>query len=205
MRDLYAVLDAGHRVGTLATVFDGEPWMVPMLYARDGDRVLFHGSTAAGALRHMADGSPVAFGVTHMDGLIYAHTMFNQSARFRSAVIRGVMRPLPDEERAEALTALTEGITPGRSHEVPPHTRKHLAATMVLFMDITDADWTVKVRDGGPTPPEPGERYDPELWRGVIPISTVFGEPIPAEGLPEGTPLSPSIQRFLASSQREES
>ena len=46
-------------VGTLATVTtDGEPWAVPMLYARVGDRVLLHGSTGAGALRRVAAGAP---------------------------------------------------------------------------------------------------------------------------------------------------
>ena len=34
--------------GTLSTVVDGRPWVVPMLFARDGDRVLLHGSTGAG-------------------------------------------------------------------------------------------------------------------------------------------------------------
>ena len=43
--DLDAVLDAGHRVGTLCSVVDGRPWVVPMLYARVGDRILMHGST----------------------------------------------------------------------------------------------------------------------------------------------------------------
>ncbi|MGH3589111.1 MAG: pyridoxamine 5'-phosphate oxidase family protein, partial [Pseudonocardia sp.] len=39
--DLDSVLDAA-AVGTLATVVDGQPWVVPMLYARDGDRVVLH-------------------------------------------------------------------------------------------------------------------------------------------------------------------
>ena len=49
--DLYAVLDAGHHLGTLSTVVDGRPWVVPMLYGRAGDRLLLHGSAGAGALR----------------------------------------------------------------------------------------------------------------------------------------------------------
>jgi uncharacterized protein len=31
--DLDAVLDAGHHVGTLSTIADGRPWVVPMLSA----------------------------------------------------------------------------------------------------------------------------------------------------------------------------
>ncbi|HEX5301636.1 MAG TPA: pyridoxamine 5'-phosphate oxidase family protein, partial [Streptosporangiaceae bacterium] len=56
--DLDAVLDAGPHVGTLSTVADGRPWVVPMLYGRAGDRILMHGSVGAGALRHVAAGAP---------------------------------------------------------------------------------------------------------------------------------------------------
>ncbi|MGY0390619.1 pyridoxamine 5'-phosphate oxidase family protein [Nocardioides sp. WG-D5] len=194
---LDAILDAGHHVGTLSTVVDGWPWVVPMLYARDGDRLLMHGSTGAGALRHVSEGAPAALSVFHMDGWIYAHTMFNASARFRSAVVRGHLRDLPADEAADALTLFTEVTTPGRPAEVPDHTRKHLAATKAMVMDIEEDGWTVKVRDGGPTPPEPGEDFDPNLWRGVVPIYSAYGEPEPADGLAEDTPLSPSVLRLL--------
>src|SRR5687768_18152348 len=51
-------------VATLATVTtDGRPWAVPMFYARDGDRVLLHGSTGAGALRRVAAGAEAVVAV----------------------------------------------------------------------------------------------------------------------------------------------
>lgn len=198
--DLYAVLDDGHHVGTLATVVDGEPWVVPMLYARVGDRLFLHGSSAAGALRNVAGGARVALGVTHMDGLVYAHTMFNQSALFRSAVVRGSAAPVAPKEKADALTAMTEAITPGRPAEMPSHTKKQLAATQILQMDLRESSWTVKVRDGFPTPPEPGEVVSPDLWRGVVPIRSVFTEPVAAPGVKPGTAVSPSIQRIVEAS-----
>ena len=75
--------------GTLSTVVDGRPWVVPMLYARDGDRILLHGSTGAGALRHVAAGAPAALSVTVVDGLVVAHSTFDSSANYRSAVVHG--------------------------------------------------------------------------------------------------------------------
>lgn len=195
--DLYAVLDAGHHVGTLSTVVDGEPLVVPMLFGRVGDQLILHGSTGAGALRRVAAGAPAALCVFHMDGWIYAHTMFNQSAHFRSAVVHGTLSDVPESEAGNVLTQLTESLTPGRSSEVPPHTRKHLAATLAMTMQIQDGSWTVKVRDGDPTAPEPGEEVDPDLWRGVIPIHTAYGEPIPAPGVDPSLPVSPSIARLL--------
>ena len=57
-------------VGTLATVStDGRPWAVPMLFARDGDRILLHGSTGAGALRRVATGAEGVLAVHVVDGL----------------------------------------------------------------------------------------------------------------------------------------
>ncbi|NLH69951.1 MAG: pyridoxamine 5'-phosphate oxidase family protein [Brooklawnia sp.] len=34
--------------GVLATVHEGRPHVIPIVYARDGDRLLFHGSTVPG-------------------------------------------------------------------------------------------------------------------------------------------------------------
>lgn len=44
-----------------------------------------------------------------MDGLVYAHTMFNQSALFRCAVVRGVVRPVPPEEGGRSDGAAASG------------------------------------------------------------------------------------------------
>ena len=109
---LNQILDDG-MVGTLSTVTDdGMPWAVPLLYARDGDRILVHGSTGAGALRRVATGAPVAFSVTHMDAMVVAHSTFESSANYRSAVVYGVFEALSGDEQYSALRA--------------PHPRPHL-------------------------------------------------------------------------------
>jgi len=177
--ELDAVLDAGHHVGTLSTVADGRPWVVPMLYGRAGDRILLHGSVGAGALRYVATGAPAALCVMHIDGWVYAHNLFNSSANYRSAVVHGELCALSGEAAAEALTQISECLTPGRSAEVPFHTKKELAATTALAMDIVEGQWTVKVRDAGPGEPEPGEAT-PGLWTGILPIVSGYGEPVTA-------------------------
>lgn len=191
--DLDAVLDSGHRIGTLSTVVDGLPWSVPMLYARHGDRILLHGSTGAGALRHVAAGAPAALCVTHLDAWVYAHTLFDSSANYRSAVVRSPLVVLTGSEAAEALTALSDGMLPGRSSEVPGHTRKQLAATQALAMDITAGAWTVKVRTGGPGAPDAAATVPDDLWTGVLPIRSVYGTPEPAPRVAGGVPPSPSV------------
>jgi len=196
--DLDAVLDAGHHVGTLSTVVGGKPWVVPMLYGRAGDRILLHGSVGAGALRHVEAGAPAALCVTHIDGWVYAHTLFDSSANYRSAVVHGELVQLDGDDAAEALTLIAECLTPGRSAEVPPHTRKQLAATAALAMDITDGRWTVKVRDGGPAEPKAGEA-EPGLWTGVLPIVSAYEAPRTSAHVQQDTPVSASVINVLRS------
>jgi nitroimidazol reductase NimA-like FMN-containing flavoprotein (pyridoxamine 5'-phosphate oxidase superfamily) len=197
--DLDAVLDAGHHIGSLSTVAGGQPWVVPMLYGRSGDRILMHGSVGAGELRHVADGAPAALCVTHLDGWVYGHTLFNSSANYRSAVVHGELIPLTGDEAAAALTQLSEDLTPGRSAEVPFHTRKQLAATTALAMDITEGQWTVKVRDAGPVEPEDDEP-EPGLWTGVLPVVSAYRPPWTSDHVPAGTPVSPSVLKILRDS-----
>lgn len=190
--DLYAVLDAGHHIGSLSTVADGRPWVVPMLYGRAGDRILMHGSAGAGALRYVAAGAPAALCVAHMDGWVYGHTLFNSSANYRSAVVHGQLAALTGDAAVEALTLISECLTPGRSAEVPFHTKKEVAATTALAMDILDGQWTVKVRDAGPGEPEPDEAL-PGLWTGVLPVTSAYRQPWTSAFVPADTPVSPSV------------
>ncbi|HET7761480.1 MAG TPA: DUF1272 domain-containing protein [Phycicoccus sp.] len=180
--------------GTLSTVVDGRPWVVPMLFARDGDRILLHGSTGAGALRQVAAGAPAALTVFSVDGLVVAHTTFESSANYRSAVVHGRLTTLSEGERTHALEALSDRLLPGRTREVPPMTRREQAATLAMALPITDGQWLLKVRDGGPTPPE----EETDAWCGVVPFRTVADVPHPAPWTDEaGTEVPASVTALL--------
>lgn len=190
--ELDAVLDDGF-VATLSTVVDGQPWVVPMLHVRDGDRILLHGSTGSGALRHVGAGAPAALCVVHVDGLVVADSTFDSSANYRSAVVYGALTPITDpQEKARALDLVSEGLIPGRTAEVRPMTAKEVAATSVMEMGITDGEWLVKVRIGGAG--DPGEETD--AWTGVVPLRVAAGEP-QAEARADGIPLPASIRAYV--------
>ncbi len=189
--DLYAILDAA-LVGTFSTVLDGRPWSVPMLYGRVADRLYLHGSTGAGALRHVAAGAPANLCVTLIDGIVVADNLFNSSANYRSAVVRGTPVRVPTDEAFTALTVMSDRLIPGRSVEVRPHTNKELAATMVLMMPIAGDNWTAKIRVGPPGDPD----VDPGAWAGVVPMTTHYGRPIPAPWVPDGMPLPASVRAY---------
>ncbi len=180
--------------GTLSTVVDGRPWVVPMLFARDGDEILLHGSTGAGALRQVAAGAPAALTVMALDGLVVAHTTFDSSANYRSAVVHGELRTLDGAEQARALDVLSERLLPGRTEEVRPMTRRERSATLAVALPITDGRWLLKVRSGGPV--EPDEASD--AWSGVVPFHTVAGAPEPAPWtLDAGTAVPRSVRALV--------
>ncbi|HEU0317582.1 MAG TPA: pyridoxamine 5'-phosphate oxidase family protein, partial [Solirubrobacteraceae bacterium] len=101
--DLDEVLDAG-LVAHVAFLADGHPVVLPMGYARDGDRLLLHGSSRNRMLGAVAGGAELCVTVTLLDGLVLAGTAFTHSMNYRSAVVHGRGREITDPvEKARAL------------------------------------------------------------------------------------------------------
>lgn len=190
---LDALLDS-QWAGVLSCVTDDGPLAVPLLYARDGDRVLLHGSTGAGALRAVAAGASAVLTVFAIDALVVAPTTFESSVNYRSATIRGQLSLV--EPKEPALDVFSETLIPGRTAEVRASTRKELAKTMALSLPIGVDNWLLKVADDWPaTPEEAGAEAD--VWSGLVPVRTVLGPPVPAPWSVD-LPLPPSVRRLLA-------
>lgn len=179
-------------VGHLGFVVEEQPVVLPTAIARDGDRVLIHGSTGSRWMRHVAAGAPVAVGVTAVDGLVVARSAFESSMHYRSAVIFGACTPLAGDDKRAALDVLTDHLLPGRVDEVRPPTAKELAATLVLAVPL--ATWSLKVSDGWPEDP-PVDIAGP-AWAGVVPQQLAYGRPRAAPDLPSGIPVPPSVLRL---------
>ena len=64
---LDAVLDAALVVHVAVVQDDGQPFVLPLGCARDGDRLLVHGSTASRAFRRLSAGAPTCATVTLLD------------------------------------------------------------------------------------------------------------------------------------------
>jgi uncharacterized protein len=192
---LDAILDDGV-VAHVAIVDDGQPYALPMAYARDGDRLLLHGSTASRLARALADGVPVCVTVTHLDGLVLARSAFESSMHYRSAMVLGRCRLVRDPRAA--LERLTEALLPGRWSEVREVRDRELAATSVLELPIEE--WSVKVSDGDPEDPAEDQALD--IWAGVVPIEQRYGAPRPAADLRPGIPAPGSLERLVTRGRR---
>ncbi|MFJ6573595.1 pyridoxamine 5'-phosphate oxidase family protein [Streptomyces sp. NPDC091292] len=182
---VHAILDEAY-VCHLGFVRDGLPVVLPTLFARVGERLYVHGSTGSRPLRMagQADpGLPVCLTVTHVDGLVLARSAFHHSINYRSVVVQGVAHKVTDEEeRRTALDAIVEHVVPGRAADSRPANPKELAATAVLRLDLDEV--SAKVRTGGPND-EPEDVGLPH-WTGVVPVSKVYGSPVPADDLAAG-------------------
>jgi nitroimidazol reductase NimA-like FMN-containing flavoprotein (pyridoxamine 5'-phosphate oxidase superfamily) len=158
---------------------DGQPFVLPMACARDGDHLLLHGSTGSRLMRALAAGASVCVSVTHLDGLVYARSAFESSMRYRSATVLGTATEVPADERLDALEVLTEHLLPGRWAELRAPHAKELAATTVLRVPLDE--WSVKVGSGFSD--DPDEDLDEPAWAGVLPMRVAYGEPLDAPDL----------------------
>ena len=66
-------------VAHVGFVGDGQPFVIPMVFGRDGDRLVLHGSVASRLLRALDAGVPVCVTVTLVDGIVLAHSQFHHS------------------------------------------------------------------------------------------------------------------------------
>jgi hypothetical protein len=125
-----------------------------------------------------------------VDGLVLATSMFEHSANYRSAVVRGQLVRLEGQEAVDALDRLSEGLLPGRRAEVRGMLAREVAATVALALDITEDNWILKVREGD-TEEDPDE-VPRDVWTGVVPMHTAYGEPQRSPWLPD-LPVPPSV------------
>jgi len=145
---LYRVLDAG-LVGHLALADEtGQPYAVPVAYARRDETVLFHGSTASRLFRLCAAGSPACFTVTLLDGLVLARSAFASSMNYRSAMVLGHCAVLHGQAKRTALERISEHLMPGRWKEIRQPSAQELRATAVLELPLREC--SLKVSEGGP-------------------------------------------------------
>jgi uncharacterized protein len=188
---MYEILDSTI-LCHIGYVENGQPFVLPYAFVRDGDRILIHGSSGARFMRELAKGAPTCVTVTKLDALVAARTTFDSSMNYRSVVILGKAEEIIDETKNDLLEKLSDGLLPGRTSEVRKSTAKELAATTLLSLSLEEA--SVKIREGMP---EDEEGSGTGVWSGVIPIQLVAGEPIASDEESTKLPIPKSILEFL--------
>ena len=187
-----AILDEGF-VAHLGFARDGQPYVIPTSYARDGDRLLIHGSAGSRLMMTLDEPIDVCVTVTLVDGIVIARAAFNQSINYRSVVVLGQARTLTDPaEKLDALVTMSERLVPDCWSSLRPPSKKELAATTIAELSLTEA--SAKIRSGPPVDDE--DDYALPTWAGVIPLSTEFGEPVPDPRNLPGLDVPSHVVRF---------
>lgn len=186
----HAILDAG-LMCHVGYVIDGQPYVTPTAYWREGERLFWHGSSASRMLRTVAGGVPVCFTVAHLDGLVMARSGFHHSLNYRSLMAVGTAHRVERrEDKLAAVRAFTERLYPGRWDVLRPPTEPELKGTTVLSMALEEA--SAKIRTGPPVDDE--EDYALPCWAGVVGLRTIVtafeADPRLAPGIAPGPDLA---------------
>ena len=177
---------ATHEFATIARILDegiychvgfaveGQPFVVPTGYGREGRALYIHGSAASRMIKTLAQGTPMCLTVTLMDGLVLARSAFSHSINYRSVMILGVAHVVAEDDKARALRVITEHLVPGRWADVRPPSSQELKATTVLKLDIGEA--SAKIRTGPPI--DGDEDHTLPGWAGELPFTLAVLPPV---------------------------
>ena len=154
---------------------DGQPYVIPTIYARIEDRLYIHGSAASRMLRTIGGGMPVCVTVTLLDGLVLARSTFHHSMNYRSVVILGQATEVTDpDEKMAALKAIVDHVMIGRWEDVRQPSPQELKATSVIRVPLEEV--SAKVRTGPPV--DDAEDYQLDCWAGEVPLRLVSQPPV---------------------------
>jgi uncharacterized protein len=172
---VHTILDAGF-LAHVGFCVDGQPFVIPTLYGREGNTIYLHGSAASRMMRQLEVGIPVCITVTLVDGLVLARSAFHHSMNYRSVVAFGTAVKIEDpDEKSRALRVISDHLIRGRWEEVREPESQELKGTTVLRFEIDEA--SAKVRAGGPK--DDKEDYELPVWAGVLPLRMETGVPVP--------------------------
>jgi nitroimidazol reductase NimA-like FMN-containing flavoprotein (pyridoxamine 5'-phosphate oxidase superfamily) len=188
------ILDAGF-LAHVGFCHDGQPFVIPTLYGRDGEKLYLHGSAVSRMLRQLETGIQTCVTVTLVDGLVLSRSAFDHSMNYRSVVAFGRARKIADAaQKIKPLRVISEHLIAGRWADVREPSEKELKATTVLEFSIDEA--SSKVRSGPPLDDE-GD-YGLPVWAGVLPLEIRSRPPVPDDRLIDGVTLPDYVRCYDA-------
>jgi len=159
----------------LGFTLNNQPFVIPVCYGRDQDKIFFHGAKSSRIFNALRSGTEICAAISIVDGIVLARSAFNHTINYRSVVIFGKAYELTNPaEKTNALKIITEHIIPGRWNDVRKPSEKELHATSLFSLEVNEA--SAKVRSGPPLDYE--EDLGLEVWAGVLPLKIINDEPV---------------------------
>jgi nitroimidazol reductase NimA-like FMN-containing flavoprotein (pyridoxamine 5'-phosphate oxidase superfamily) len=121
------------------------PFVVPMGFARDENRILIHGSTGSRIMIAIAKEIDLCVTITQLNAIVVARSAFNSSMNYESVMIFGKARVLKEDEKDVALEAITTKLVPGLWEYGRTMTKKESAATMIVELSLDKLSAKMKI------------------------------------------------------------
>lgn len=197
---VYEVLDAGI-MAHVGYVIDGQPFVTPTAYWREGRKLYWHGAAASRMLATVAEGAPVCVTVSFLDGFVVGRSGIMHSLNYRSVMAFGRARLIDDlaEVRA-AMDTFIDRLYAGRPLKLRPTTDDELRRIALVEMEIEEA--SAKARSTGPGDLPADEGWP--AWCGVFPVETRIGAALPAPGMGSGGPPTPDLAPYARGARLDE-
>lgn len=174
---VHAIVDAAF-VCQIAFNSAGSVHCLPTACWREGDHLYIHGANKSRLIDALLAGE-CSVCITHVDGLVLARSAFHHSMNFRSVVIYGQFVAVDDAgDKARAMAAFLEHVSPGRNALVRPASAAELAGTRILRLSLHEA--AAKIRNWGVE--DSAEDMAIPVWAGVIPLRRQAGTPLAEDG-----------------------
>ena len=192
---IYSILDEA-LVAHVGFVTNNQPFVIPMAYGREGDRLYLHGSPVSRLIKTLEQGVDVCFTVTILDALVVARSLFHHSMNYRSVVLYGQATLVKDaSQKMQALKAFTEHMIRDRWQDARIPNAQELKGTTVLSLPIVEG--SAKVRTGQPL--DDPQDYSLPIWAGELPLKLTPGIPLADPKLGSEIKLPENIANYRRS------
>ncbi|MBX3483607.1 pyridoxamine 5'-phosphate oxidase family protein [Phenylobacterium sp.] len=189
---VYGILDAGV-MAHVGYAIDGQPYVTPTAYWREGRKLYWHGSAMNRMLGVVGEGVPVCVTVSFLDGFIVGRSGMVHSLNYRSVMAFGRARLVEGiEARRDALNNFIDRLYAGRPVKLRPATDEEVAATAMVEMEIEEASAKVRRTGVADLPADHGWT----AWSGVFPVETRIGAPLPEPGMGACGPPTPDLAPY---------
>jgi nitroimidazol reductase NimA-like FMN-containing flavoprotein (pyridoxamine 5'-phosphate oxidase superfamily) len=197
---VYEVLDAGI-MAHVGYVIDGQPFVTPTAYWREGRKLYWHGAAASRMLATVAEGAPVCVTVSFLDGFVVGRSGIMHSLNYRSVMAFGRARLIDDlGAKREAMASFIDRLYAGRPLKLRPTTDNELRQIALVEMEIEEASAKARNTGVGDLPADEGW----PAWCGVFPVETRIGAALPQPGMGAGGPPTPDLAPYAEGARLDE-
>ncbi len=196
---LNSILDEGF-LCHVACTHEGQPALIPTVYARGGDWLYLHGARANRMFNAMlVPGRDSCVSVTHVDALVLARSAFHHSVNYRCVIVYGQAEAVTEpDEKLEALRLVVENAIPGRWKDVRWPNADEFEQTLVVKLPISEA--SAKIRALGVLDDDADMSHG--CWAGILPIRTIYGPAERDPASPADIPLPAYVESYTRGARK---